>query len=80
MSESNKIREIEIGMKNSSKEFYIKSSQVVKEEDFDKFVEDLGRALDRKNNGASIVDKDGDFLYISPESIGYVQILNKNEN
>ncbi|WP_369041078.1 hypothetical protein [Staphylococcus chromogenes] len=78
MSESNKVQEIEIGIKNSSKEFYVISSQVVKKEDFDKFAEDLVKSLNGKGNGASIVDKDGDFLYISPESVGYMQILNIN--
>ncbi|MDT0656381.1 hypothetical protein [Staphylococcus chromogenes] len=78
MSESNKVQKIEIGIKNSSKEFYVISSQVVKKEDFDKFAEDLVKSLNGKGNGASIVDKDGDFLYISPESVGYMQILNIN--
>ncbi|MDT0694152.1 hypothetical protein RM611_11180 [Staphylococcus chromogenes] len=79
MSESNKVQKIEIGIKNSSKEFHVISSQVVNEEDFDKFAEDLVESLNGNGNGASIVDKDGDFLYISPESIGYMQILNINE-
>lgn len=78
MSESNKVQKIEIGIKNSSEEFYVISSQVVKKEDFDKFAEDLVKSLNGKGNGASIVDKDGDFLYISPESVGYMQILNIN--
>ncbi|WP_105996424.1 DUF3107 family protein [Staphylococcus agnetis] len=77
MSESNKVQKIEIGIKNSSKEFYVISSQVVKKKDFDKFAEDLVKSINGKGNGASIVDKDGDFLYISPESIGYMQILNE---
>ncbi|HDK8139762.1 TPA: DUF3107 family protein, partial [Staphylococcus aureus] len=78
-SESNKVQKIEIGIKNSSKEFYVISSQVVKKDDFDKFAEDLVKSINGKGNGASIVDKDGDFLYISPESVGYMQILNINE-
>lgn len=78
MSESNKVQKIEIGIKNSSEEFYVISSQVVKKEDFDKFADDLVKSLNGKGNGASIVDKDGDFLYISPESVGYMQILNIN--
>lgn len=79
MSESNKVKKIEIGIKNSSKEFHAISSQVVNKEDFDKFAEDLIKSLNGKINGAFIVDQDGDFLYISGESIGYMQILNINE-
>lgn len=78
MSNINSNRVINIGLKDSDKEFVIRKSNV-DAESFEKFINDLFNVMENKTRNVSILDLDNDFLYLDFESVAYVTITHESK-
>lgn len=76
MSNKNSNRVINIGLKDSDKEFVIRESNVYAES-FEKFINDLFNVMENKTKDVSILDLDNDFLYLNFESAAYVTVTHE---
>ena len=70
MSEQQIYRMFEIGIKHKDKVFYVSENEVGKEK-YEKFAEELTKAVDNKELKPAIAI-DTEFFYVSPDSIAYI--------
>ncbi|MGW7796845.1 hypothetical protein [Staphylococcus xylosus] len=76
MSNTENNRIVTIGINESNKEFTIRES-AIEPENFEKFLTNLGQAMDNTIKRISISEKDGEFLYLNFDSVSYVHIFDE---
>ncbi|MCE5030057.1 hypothetical protein KJB99_10175 [Staphylococcus epidermidis] len=76
MSNTENNRIVTIGINESNKEFTIRES-AIEPENFEKFLTNLGQAMDNTIERISIREKDGEFLYLNFDSVSYVHIFDE---